>query len=84
MDMLILAPMIALAILFISVVTKLWQKSISTAIHVISVAIAIYCYPVCAPEYTLGVLLLGVLISMARGVVNTEKDRFVKRSTVIT
>ena len=83
MDMLILAPMIALAILFISVVTRLWRKSISTTIQAVSVALAIYCYPVCIPEYTLGKLLAGVLINMARGVINTEKDRFVKRSAVI-
>lgn len=81
MDVLILAPMIAVAILFIVVVTGIWKRSISTAIHAVCVAGAIYCYPTCAPEITLGIMIGGVLINMGRGVFNTERDRFVKRDT---
>jgi len=80
MNILILAPMLASAILFIVVATQMWQRSISTTIQALCVSVAIYCYPVCAPEYTLGILVLGVLTNMIRGVINTEKDRFVKRT----
>ena len=82
MNVLILAPMLAVAILFIVVVTRLWQRSISTTIQAVCVSAAIYCYPTCLPEYTLGILVAGVLINMARGVINTEPDRFIKRSNV--
>ena len=80
MDILILAPLLSVAIVFIVLATRLWRTSLSTTIHALSVATAIYCYASYAPIVTIGLLLGGVFFNMIRGVINTDKDTFVKRS----
>ena len=82
MNILILAPILSIAILFVILATSLWRRSISTTIHAISVAGAIYCYPICNTSIVLTVLFVGVTLNMIRAVVNTEQDRFIKRNSL--
>ncbi len=84
MEMSILSPMIAIAILFIVAVTSLWKTSISTAVHAVSVATAIYCFPMYGASVIVWVLFAGVLFNMLRAVVNTDEDQFVKRTSPLT
>lgn len=84
MEALVIGPMIAMALLFVVLVTKLWNKSISTAIHAITVATSMYFFTPCEPEVSMGIIFAGVLINMFRAVVNTERDKFVKRNPSIT
>lgn len=80
MNILVLAPMVSVALLFMITVTKLWEKSISTVIHAVTGSVAIYLYSIDCIEASIYIMLAGVLLSMARAVIMTEKDRFIKRN----
>lgn len=80
MDMSILAPMLSIAVFFLIVMTRMWESSISTVIHGLSVAIAAHVMAHIGVKESLIVIFVGVLINMLRAVVNTERDRIIKRS----
>ena len=78
-DLQILLPMISIALLFVLVATHAWQRSITTAIYVVSVAVAMNCYAMCKPHLAGLVIVIGAIVALARTVINTEKDRLIKR-----
>lgn len=82
MSMYILAPMLSIAILFVVLATQMWTRSISTAVHGVTVAATIYLYPTCGIEICMAVLFTGVFINMSRAVITTDRDRLVKRGSI--
>jgi len=75
----ILLPMISLALLFVLVATHAWQRSVTTTIYVVAVAVAMNCYAHCSYQLAGAVIVAGAIVALARTVINTEKDRLIKR-----
>jgi len=78
-DMHILLPMVSVALLFVLVVTHAWRRSITTAIYIVSVSVAMNCYTMCKPDIAGAVIISGAIVALVRTVINTEDDRFIKR-----
>jgi hypothetical protein len=80
LDILVLAPMFSVAILFLILRTKMWFTSISTTVHATTTALVLFSYANYSAETTLGIALTGVFINITRGLFTTERDRLIKRS----
>ena len=71
---------ISVAMFFVLIVTKAWKHSITTAIYVTSLVVAIECYSLCHKEAAYIIMLSGAFISLVRAVVNHDTDRILKRN----
>lgn len=78
-DLHILLPMVSLALLFVLVATHAWRRSVTTAIYIVSVVVAMNCYAACKPNWAGLIIIIGAIVALIRAVINTENDKFIKR-----
>jgi len=74
-----LLPMVSLALLFVVFATQAWRRSVTTVIYIVAVAVATNFYAVGMQDIAWLIVVLGATVALLRSVVNTEKDRFIKR-----
>ena len=74
----LLLQMISLGLVFVLFATGAYKKSITTAIYILSIAIAFQCYSCDHKEVGIIVVVLGAIIALARTMFHHQNDTMVR------
>lgn len=74
-----LMSMMSIGLVFILIITGAWKRSISTTIYIISLVFSLNCFEYCSYDISVMIIMSGAIIALIRAVINTEKDKVIKR-----